>query len=128
MQEAASEETNARTKLMMMAIKWRTFGYAFPMTYAMAFANNNPDLRPDEKLLETLAIPIQKVMAEISGEEHSLEALRGFWALIHGFMLLELSEQFRRGGNLEAAFTHSVEAFLNGWERKYVDSEYFAVE
>jgi hypothetical protein len=65
--------------------------------------------------LEEMAIPIQRVMAEISGEEGSLTALRGLWALIHGFLLLEISGQFRRGGDLTEAFMQSVEAYLDGW-------------
>jgi hypothetical protein len=62
-----------------------------------------------------MAIPLQRVMAEISGAAHSLAALRGVWGLINGFLLLELNGQFRRGGDLEAAFVQSVEAYLEGW-------------
>jgi AcrR family transcriptional regulator len=112
---SASAGSEARMQLLSMAKAWRTFGHAYPLTYALAFTNTNPGLRPDDQLLEALASPIQQVMAEISGQEHSLAALRGLWALIHGFMLLELRGQFRRGGDLEAAFIQSIEAYLDGW-------------
>ena len=59
-------------------------------------------------------------MAEISGQAHSLTALRGIWALIHGFILFELTGQLRRGGDLEAAFVQSVEAYLNGWSQEII--------
>ena len=115
MREVASEGVDARMRLLAMSRAWRVFAHTNPMTYALAFTHTNPELRPADQLLEALAIPIQQVMAEISGEEGSLAALRGLWALLHGFMLLELSGQFRRGGDLEAAFVQSVEAYLNGW-------------
>jgi AcrR family transcriptional regulator len=115
MREAASGGSDARMKLLSMSRAWRTFAHTHPMAYTLAFTNPNPELRPDDQLLEALAIPIQKVMEGITGEGHSLAALRGLWALLHGFMVLELTGQFRRGGDLEAVFVQSVEAFLNGW-------------
>jgi AcrR family transcriptional regulator len=118
MQETASNEGDARTQLLCMARAWRAFSQTYPMTYTLAFTNANPQLRPDDQLLETLAIPIQQIMANISGEEQSLAALRGLWALLHGFILLELSGQFRRGGDLEAAFTQSIEVYLKGWSQE----------
>ena len=112
---AAANGGDARRQLLAMSRAWRAFAHANPLAYALAFADPNPELRPDEQLLEALAIPIQQVMAGISGEERSLAALRGLWALLHGFTLLELSGQFRRGGDLEDAFFQSVEAYLKGW-------------
>jgi AcrR family transcriptional regulator len=117
MREAAATEDSPTMRALAMAKACRAFGHMYPMTYLLAFTNANPDLRPDEAMMTALAIPIQRVMAEISGEEHSLAALRGIWALIHGFILFELNGQFRRGGDLETAFTQSVEAYLAGWSR-----------
>lgn len=117
MEEAASQEGDAREKMLAMAQACRDFGLDNPVRYTMAFTNANPELRPDEALLEALAIPLQEIMAEISGPARSLAALRGIWALIHGFILFELSGQLRRGGDLEADFVRSVEAYLNGWSR-----------
>ena len=113
--EAAAVEGDVRAQLLAMAREWRAFVRAYPQTYTLAFNNANPELRPDERVLEALAIPIQQVMAKLSGEEQSLAALRGLWALIHGFTLLELSGQFRRGGDLDAAYEESIEAYLEGW-------------
>ncbi len=118
MEQAMSSESDSYARFLAMAHACRTFGYTYPMTYRLAFTNTNPDLRPDDALLEAMAIPIQQVMAEISGEADSLAALRGAWALMHGFILFEISGQFRRGGDLEAAFTQCVEAYLNGWRRE----------
>jgi hypothetical protein len=54
-------------------------------------------------------------MAEIAGEAYSLTALRGLLALIHGFVVLEINQQLRRGGNLDAAYQESLAAYLAGW-------------
>jgi AcrR family transcriptional regulator len=112
---AASKSVDAQVRLLVMARAWRAFSQAFPQTYTLAFTNTNPEIQPDPRFLEKMAIPIQEVMAEISGQAGSLSALRGLWALIHGFLLLEISKQFRRGGDLEEAFVLSIEAYLKGW-------------
>ena len=118
MREAASGFENARLQLLAMSKAWRAFAHAHPRLYALAFTHTNPELQPDNQLLEAMAIPIQQVVAHVSDEQHSLAALRGLWALLHGFVFLELSGQFRRGGDLEAAFVQSVEAYLNGWSQE----------
>jgi AcrR family transcriptional regulator len=115
MHVAALDGDDPRTQLIAMSRAWRAFAHANPKAYTMAFAHPNPELRPDARLVEVLAIPIQKVITNITGEKRSLAALRGLWALLHGFVLLELSAQFRRGGDLGTAFELSVEAYLNGW-------------
>jgi|FLYN01.1.fsa_nt_gi AcrR family transcriptional regulator len=117
MKAAADIPGDAHARLLAMAKACRDFGHTYPMTYRLAFTNTHPELRPDDELLEAIALPIQRVMAQISGEAHSLAALRGAWALINGFIMLELSGQFRRGGDLEAAFVQSVEAYLAGWSQ-----------
>ena len=100
----------------VIGARWQLIAFAAPLLGVLCFVDLGRNLSAaEQQLLEALAIPIQQVMAEISGEEGSLAALRGLWALLHGFMLLELSGQFRRGGDLEAAFVQSVEAYLNGW-------------
>lgn len=114
MEEAAAACDNARDKLVAMALACRAFGHACPAAYRLAFTNSEAALRPDEAQMEALVLPIQEVMTQISGAAHSLAALRGLWALIHGFTLLELSGQFRRGGDLDADFVQAVEAYLDG--------------
>jgi Tetracyclin repressor-like, C-terminal domain len=101
--------------MLKMAREYRAFALANPATYRLAFGSTDDELRPDEALLEQLALPLQTAMAGISGEVESLAALRGMWALIHGFVSLELAGQFRRGGDLEAAFQRAVAAYINGW-------------
>jgi AcrR family transcriptional regulator len=113
MREAA--EIQHHNPILSIALAYRGFALANPVIYRLAFGNASDELRPDEQMLEQLALPLQTVMGQISGEEHSLAALRGVWALIHGFVSLELSNQMRRGGDLESAFIQAVEAYVRGW-------------
>ena len=99
-------------RLLALAMAYRRFAHANPRTYQLLFTT--PDLRPDEDLLVRMVLPIQAIMADLSGEERSLSALRGILALMHGFVMLELNDQLRRGGSLEEAYVQSVEAYLAG--------------
>ncbi len=111
----AAAETQHDNPLLGMALAYHEFARANPAAYQLAFSSANDDLRPDEQMLEQLALPLQAAMASISGEADSLTALRGAWALIHGFVSLELTGQMRRGGDLEATFVRVVEAYSRGW-------------
>jgi AcrR family transcriptional regulator len=93
----------------------RAFAHSHPQTYLLAFTTTHPQHQADEKALEQGALPIQALMSELSGPAASLPALRGALALAHGFVMLELKGQFRRGGDLNAAFAAAVTAYLNGW-------------
>lgn len=113
------EETagDAKTKLMKVAHAYRHFAHTYPATYGLVFTNTIGDLRPDAAQMERGAIPLQGLIAQVTGEEYSLAALRGAMALLHGFVMLELSGQYQREGNLDEAFTRSVQAYLDGWNK-----------
>jgi AcrR family transcriptional regulator len=91
----------------------RAFALVNPASYVLAFTTRSAD----SAALEAMALPFQERMAQLSGEAQSLTALRGALALVHGFVMLELHEQLRRGGDLDAAFASAVEAYLAGWQR-----------
>lgn len=114
--DAAQTADDPTVRALHMARAYRSFALEYPATYALAFAATVPDTRPDPKILEALALPIQALMAGVSGEAASLTALRGFWSLIHGFVMLEFSGQFQRGGDLTATFEAAVMAYIRGWQ------------
>lgn len=95
---------------------YRRFALENPNSYVLAFTNNDDALRPDENVMEQMALPLQAMMAAVSGQEASLSALRGAMALVHGFVMLELHGQLRRGGDLTEAFSAAVQAYLHGWQ------------
>jgi hypothetical protein len=95
----------------------RKYAHAHPIAYLQAFSGNVGQ-RGDEEALVQLVLPIQDIMAGIAGEAESLTALRGALALVHGFVSLELNQQFQRGGNLTAAFEAAIDAYISGWREK----------
>ena len=113
-----AEGTSAEERLRRVFRLHRNYAHAHPNAYILAYTTCDPDLRADPVELEGQALALQGVMAEISGEERSLPALRGALALAHGFVMLELREQLQRGGDLGQAFEASVEAYLRGWEQE----------
>jgi AcrR family transcriptional regulator len=110
--EAAAAEPKARLLALFRA--HRAFAQANPVTYMLAFTTTEP--REDENLLEQMVLPVQALMAALSGEARSLAALRGALALLHGFVMLELNKQFRRGGDLDEAFEQAIKAYVAGWK------------
>jgi AcrR family transcriptional regulator len=109
---AISEDPS--TRIIRMARAYRDFTHANPATYQMAFGASPPEARPDSALIEKLALPLQGVFADLIGEGDALPALRGMWAMIHGFVMLELNGQFRRGGNMDAVYEQVILVYLDG--------------
>lgn len=115
--EAASQtEGSAIEQLTGLMHSYRHFAHAHPHSYLLAFTNTNDALRPDEDTLAQLALPLQQLITAVSGPDQSLAALRGAMALVHGFVLLELHGQLRRGGDLAQDFDTAVRAYLRGWQ------------
>jgi AcrR family transcriptional regulator len=112
---AAGDEPRARLLAILRA--HRAFALANPETYVLAFTTTVPEQRADERALEQMALPIQDIMAALTGPEDSLPALRGALALVHGFAMLELKQQLRRGGDLAEAFEAAIAAYLAGWRQ-----------
>ncbi len=116
----ASVDTGSAPEDKLMAIfrAHRTFAHANPVAYGQAFSAAEPGSRGDERALVRMVLPIQSIMADIAGEDASLNALRGALALVHGFVMLELNKQFQRGGDLTAAFEAAIAAYVAGWRSK----------
>lgn len=113
---AATSAGNPEHQLTAVFNAYRNFAHENPNNYICAMTNNNDDYRPDENVVEQMVLPVQAIMEELTGEENSLAALRGALALIHGFVLLELNQQLRRGGSLDEAFQAATRAYLRGWQ------------
>jgi AcrR family transcriptional regulator len=103
-----------RDRLVAMVHGYRRYALAHPATYALAFTTIINDLEPDPEENEQLALPIQGLVAQLVGEAGSLAALRGAWAMVHGFVMLEISGSFQRGGSVDDAFSLSTRAYFSG--------------
>lgn len=114
LQTAASADPDR--PLLSLAGAYRQFALAHPRTYMLAHHSTDDVSRIDPQLAELLALPLQAAFAKVVGQEKSLEALRGLWALLHGFASLEIDGQFRRTGSLDDAFESAIRAYLTGWQ------------
>lgn len=101
-------------KVVQMGIAYRRFAQGQPNAYALAFGAAEAASRPDPAAMAGLAEEIQAVITPVSGEEGSLTALRGLWALVHGFVMIELAGQFQRGGDLDAAYETALRVYVRG--------------
>lgn len=115
MREAAEcGSHDERERVVQMGVAYRQFAHAQPKSYALAFGMSEPAARPDPTVMAALAQQIQAVVAPVSGEGQSLTALRGLWALAHGFVMIEMAAQFQRGGDLDAAYESALRAYIRG--------------
>ena len=112
---AMEPDDSAEDRMLAVMVAYRQYAHAHPKLYLMALTYMVDALRPDEDLLVQLVLPLQSAMSDIAGAERSLAALRSILAYTHGFVMLELNSQLRRGGDLSADFLDGAGALLSGW-------------
>ncbi len=118
MQEAGNQHGGTpQAQLLAILQTFRHFAHSHPQCYLLFFTAQVGETRPDEAWLVEMVLPLQVLMAQISGEAAALSALRGALALAHGFVMLELNQQLQRGGDLGVAYTEAIEAYLRGVAR-----------
>ena len=117
MLDSVSQTGALHERLMAVAHAYRRFAHEHPATYELLYTNRISELRPDEDQLEQSVLPLQTLFAEWADEAHSLAALRGAFAFLHGWVMLEIAGQLRRGGDLNAHFEQAYRAYLAGWQR-----------
>ncbi len=102
--------------LVEMAIAYRQYAHTHPVCYELAMSSN-PEIKPPQDVQVQLILPLQDLFAQLTGDNDSLAALRGAFALLHGWVSLEINQQLRRGGDLSAHFEQSFRAYLAGWAK-----------
>jgi AcrR family transcriptional regulator len=110
-----SAAPDPQAQLLAIFQAFRHFAHSHPQRYTLLFSLQSEGERPDEDYLAGLAKSIQSIVAEISGDRYALVALRGALALAHGYVMLELNRQLRRGGDLDKTFDQVIIAYLTGW-------------
>lgn len=102
--------------LLNLAKAQYCFAHEYPNNYMLAYFTANPEFSGNPNMLRERAIAVQVIIQEISGEKNALPAYRGLLALVHGYVMLELNGQFRRGGDLEGMLEQTVSAYLKCWK------------
>ncbi|MDX2139614.1 MAG: TetR/AcrR family transcriptional regulator [Chloroflexota bacterium] len=109
---ARQDSATPYERMLAMARAYRAYALAQPVLYRLAFAD--VDVSGDAEALLALALPLQSALEDYAGSADSLAHLRGLWALVHGFVSLEIGGRFQRGGSLDADFERAVTAYLRG--------------
>jgi AcrR family transcriptional regulator len=112
LQPQAAATGDPAAHALAIARNYRAYALQHPQRYAMALGTPATDPALQVALV-TLALPIQDVIARVTSSD-SLSALRGFMALVHGFVSLEQNSMFQRGGDLDTAFEQAIQAYLRG--------------
>lgn len=100
-------------RLLAFSRSYREFALANPITYQLALG---AEMRGDEEALAAIGKQMETLLQPLVETGDTLTALRGLWAVVHGFVMLEINHQMRRGGDLEATFETVVERFIRGWQ------------
>lgn len=119
MHRAMEADAPLEERLLAIAHAYRAYAHANPATYELAFTTSIPELQTEESDAQNLeaVLRIQGLFTEwIGGGEDSLAALRGALALMHGWVRLEMAEQLRRGGDLNAHYELAFRRYLRGWQ------------
>ena len=106
---------NAEDKLLALMDAHYQFAHANPNAYVLAYTAADPQQLSDADMLLKQALRVQEIIIKITGEANSLTAVRGLLAIVHGFVMLELNGQLRRGGDLQQTLRDVVRAYLRGW-------------
>lgn len=115
MRDAAAQPADSDSaRLLHMGHAYRDYVLAHPQSYLLAYGSPAPALQPDAAHLATLALEIEHIVAPLNTHIDSLTLVRGIWALIHGYVMLELTQQFKRGGDLGATFTQILGIYIDG--------------
>lgn len=105
------QAADPRQALRNAADEYRRYATTYPTLYMLVFSPQ-AEARPSPDTLEQAAFPLQAVVARFKGDDQSLTLLRGLFALIHGWVMLEIAGQFQRGGDLGQAFDTVIQVFL----------------
>lgn len=114
MEQAAGQAQDAETRLLNAARAFRDYAHAWPASVLLAYGGSDPALQAAAAEAEQLVLPLQAIVAEVSGARDSLTGLRGLFALCFGFVALELNGVFRRGGDLAQAYENAVRTYIAG--------------
>lgn len=117
LRDAVDHDVPLQEQLISLAHTYRAFAHENRLTYGLLMTNTIEDIQPPDEVLAQNVLPLQALFAQWVGENDSLPALRGAFALLHGWSMLENANQLRRGGDLDAHFEASFRAYIAGWRQ-----------
>jgi AcrR family transcriptional regulator len=108
--DAAAGSGDPAADLPAMAAAYRGFAHANPVAYMLMNALPAPPGAAERSARSTATL--LRTVAELAGSQHALVAARTLVAWANGFIMMELAESFRLGGDLEQAWTFGLDRIL----------------
>ena len=99
-------------QIRALAIAYREWALAHPRLYLLLFGGTPVEERPSP-IGQAVSAPMLAAAAQLVGEQKAVAATQAAWALVHGFVTLELAGQMRLGVPLEGLLL-GIEAFVQG--------------
>ncbi len=109
---ADAEGADAEQSVRDLAHAFRRFARERPEGFRYAFGTS-PSRPVDVGLREAVA-PLLRVTGALVGPDHALHAARTFTAWATGFILMELADAFRLGGDVDEAFEWGLDRLVAG--------------
>ena len=95
-------------RLRALAHAYRVYALAHPVAYKLLYIYS-----PDEPTVTEAILPLQTALTTLAGSEEG--ALRGLWALLHGFVTLELAGYFQHGEAIHESWERALNTYFAGW-------------
>src|SRR5260370_7698464 len=83
-------------QIFSLGLAYRTWALSHPRLYRVLFAGSPMDEHPSA-VERAVPEPMLAAAAQLVGEEHAVAATQAAWALVHGFVMLELAGPMRPG-------------------------------
>ena len=96
------------THLRALAHAYRTYALAHPVAYKLLYI-----YLQDEPAVTEAILPLQMALSTLAGPKGG--ALRGLWALLHGFVTLELAGYFQHGEAIHESWERALNTYFAGW-------------
>jgi AcrR family transcriptional regulator len=96
-----------------LAEAFRSFGQEHPVGFRLLFAPLPDTWRADPAANAQAAVPVLEVAERLVGPSRALDAARALTATTFGFVSMELAGAFRLGGDVDAAWSYTVDAIID---------------
>ncbi|MEO0560843.1 MAG: TetR/AcrR family transcriptional regulator [Chloroflexota bacterium] len=116
LQPALALDVSPFDRSMEVARRYRQFAHDNAAVYGMLFTNTLTGLHIENEFIAGMIGPFVRMMALVCGDDCARSALRGFLALAHGFVMMELADQFNQSLDPLDVYESSMRAYLHGWE------------
>jgi AcrR family transcriptional regulator len=96
--------------LRAMAVAYRRFAHSNPVAYALMYGPQSPPGAAGRSARS--AATLLRIVTELAGPQHALQAARMIVAWAHGFITMELAGAFRLGGDIDEAWDFGLDQIL----------------